>query len=76
MDPEAGTVPVPTSIVEVLSLNIADSFRSSGFSTTCRVRCRKGKKTITGLLTVESYHFGGSFYEPPDWDGNIKFVAD
>lgn len=62
--------PVPTSIVKVVEVISSSKFRSSSISSTIWVRCKDKKvREVKWWSSQDS----GSFYEPPDSDGDITW---
>lgn len=69
LDPEIKPVPLPVEVLCVESVTLDRGFRNSGVNLTAL--CRMGNNTRF-RITLDEHHYSGSFYEPPDYDIDIK----
>lgn len=64
------TFPVPVKIIQVKSAKSHQSFKTSKFETELVVQCKDKKTRIAKWWRQD---WSGSFYEPPDSDGDISW---
>lgn len=58
-------------IVELIDCNIHQSMRETTESFVIYAKCLDGEYRI---ITMTTYNWSGSFYEPPDWDFEIDVM--
>ena len=69
-DNDDPSLPIPTSLVKIIKVECHSGFRESKISSTIWVRCKDKKvREVTWWRSSDS----GSFYEPPDSDGDVAW---
>jgi len=72
-DPDAEQLPLPKVVQKILEVKVGGTFRTSTLEV--KAECQKEDDSV-GVLHFSSSSSAGSFYEPPDYESNVRWSND